>query len=54
MLQFGGFLSYASSIVRVPRYHSVVEGLIDNNVSLNGRDVGECIYCGERKWGARH
>jgi hypothetical protein len=48
MLQFGGFLSYASSIVRVARYHSVVEGLIDNNVSLNGRDIGECIYCGER------
>jgi hypothetical protein len=47
MLQFGGFLSYAYSIVRVPRYHSVVEGLIDNNVSLTGRDVGECIYCGE-------
>ena len=26
----------------VPRYHSVMEGLIDNNVSLNGRDIGEC------------
>ncbi|MGO9260467.1 MAG: hypothetical protein ACLQU1_29795 [Bryobacteraceae bacterium] len=25
-----------------------MEGLIDNNVSPNGRDVGECIYCGER------
>jgi hypothetical protein len=25
-----------------------MEGLINNNVSLNGRDIGECIYCGER------
>jgi len=32
----------------VPQYHSVVEGLVDNYVSLNGRDIGECIYCGER------
>jgi hypothetical protein len=35
----------------VPRYHSVMEGLIDNNVSPNGRDIGECIYCGERNGG---
>jgi hypothetical protein len=47
-MQFGHFLSYASNIVRATRYHSVVKGLINNYVSLNGRDVGECIYCGER------
>ncbi len=34
--------------IRVPRYHSIVEGIVDNHVSVNGRDVGECIYCGER------
>ena len=27
---------------------SVVEGLVDNNIPPKGRDVGECIYCGER------
>ena len=48
-LQFGSLLSDASIQHRsVPRYHSVMEGLINNNVSLNGRDIGECIYCGER------
>jgi len=25
-----------------------MEGLIDNHISLNARDIGECIYCGER------
>ena len=25
-----------------------MEGLIDNYISLNGREIGECIYCGER------
>src|SRR5262245_47891470 len=23
-------------------------GLVDNYVSLQGREIGECIYCGER------
>ena len=44
----GGYCILVCWHVRVARYHSVVEGLIDNNVSLNGRYVGECIYCGER------
>ena len=25
-----------------------MQGLIDNHVSLNGREIGECIYCGAR------
>jgi len=25
-----------------------VKGLVDNYVSLQGREIGECIYCGER------
>src|SRR5664280_2922450 len=30
------------------RYDQAVQGLVDNYVSLQGREVGECIYCGER------
>lgn len=25
-----------------------MEGLVDNYVSMDGRDIGECIYCGKR------
>lgn len=25
-----------------------MQGVIDNYVSLQGREIGECIYCGER------
>jgi hypothetical protein len=30
------------------RYDRAVQGLVDNYVSLQGREIGECIYCGER------
>ncbi|MGA1998122.1 MAG: hypothetical protein ABSH45_20335, partial [Bryobacteraceae bacterium] len=30
------------------RYDQAVKGLVDNYVSLQGREIGECIYCGER------
>jgi hypothetical protein len=30
------------------RYDRAVQGLVDSYVSLQGREIGECIYCGQR------
>jgi len=33
---------------RSRRYHLIVQGLVDHHISPNGREIGACIYCGER------
>ena len=47
-LQFGVFFRRLQIRSVVARYHLVVTGLVDTKISLNGREIGECIYCGAR------
>lgn len=30
-------------------YHPLVDGIVDKFLSANSREIGECIYCGERE-----